>query len=63
MKTIEKCPNPLVLMLFTVFSGRIKSKNNFQFFNIGETDIDECEVEKIDCGGRGFCINTLGSYR
>lgn len=29
----------------------------------GETDIDECEVDKIDCGGRGYCINTHGSYR
>lgn len=34
-----------------------------RFINAGETDIDECEVDKIDCGGRGFCINTHGSYR
>lgn len=34
----------------------------FQYF-LGETDIDECQVDHIDCGGRGYCINTRGSYK
>lgn len=28
-----------------------------------ETDIDECVVDHINCGDRGVCINTRGSYK
>lgn len=28
-----------------------------------EIDINECEIEQINCGGKGTCINTLGSFR
>ncbi|XP_055375058.1 protein crumbs isoform X2 [Condylostylus longicornis] len=28
-----------------------------------ETDIDECMTRSIDCGGKGICINTRGSYK
>lgn len=28
-----------------------------------ETDINECEVQKINCGLRGYCENTMGSFR
>lgn len=28
-----------------------------------ETDIDECVEQRINCGERGTCVNTRGSYR
>lgn len=28
-----------------------------------DIDINECETERIDCGGKGNCINTRGSFR
>lgn len=28
-----------------------------------EIDIDECLTEAISCGGRGQCLNTIGSFK
>lgn len=28
-----------------------------------ENDIDECVVNNIKCGDRGYCVNTPGSFR